>query len=149
MVLIVCLLLFNTPLNISLLRINMNPRCFIEGVNFKFHKTAELFWRPKRPSRTQPSARLLDEFCKKHIFFIFSKNMQISNSTRQRSYLGVQSDCPGRSRVPDYYTSFAKHTFFYFFLKNANFKFHKTAELCWRPKRPSQRRPTAGLLYEF
>ena len=37
--------------------------------------------------------------------------MQISNSTRQRSSFGVQSDRPGRSRVPDYYTSFANNSF--------------------------------------
>ena len=75
--------------------------------------------------------------------------MWISNSTRQRSYFGVQSDRPGRSRVPDYYMNFAKNMFLTFFLKNVNFKFQKTAELFWRPKRPSRTQPSARLLYEF
>ena len=52
---------------------------FLKNANFKFHKTAQLFWRPKRPSRTQPSARLLYEFCKKHIFYIFSKKLNFQN----------------------------------------------------------------------
>ena len=65
--------------------------------------------------------------------------MQISNSTRQRSYFGVQSDRPGRSRVPDCYMNFAKIIFFIFFWKNVNFKIHKTAELLGAKTGPSRK----------
>ena len=85
----------------------------------------------------------------KTYFSFFLQQMQISKSTRQRSYFGVPSDRPGRGQMTDYYMSFEKNMFFTFFLKNANFKFHKTAQLFWRPKRPSRTQPSARLLYEF